>query len=150
MNRRFPLATVARVRRLQTGLARLDVARAKSVELAAETGRGIALAALAERSALDSARVRLTSQEFRSAGEARTRRAEQVGLADGALTVAQVQTGEALDGWRSARSGERAIDLLEDVHRALILAADLTADQRVADDRAGSAAFARTHDGSPA
>ena len=46
MSRPFPLATVARVRRIRTGLARMEVARCNTVERMADASRVVALAAM--------------------------------------------------------------------------------------------------------
>lgn len=140
MNRRFPLATVGRVRGLQTGIARGQVAAAHAAQAHA--------AADVERraSTLDEHSARALPASPAGVSRALT---TGVGMA-GEVTVAQTlltQRGDdvaaALDIWTAARARERAVELLAERHLARLAAEETMAEQRAADDRAGAVVAAR-------
>lgn len=141
MNRRFPLATVARVRRLQTSVARAAVGEAH-VTLAR------AAAATSQASDYLDAVRRPGDGELPSAGLL-ARHRSGLAAAD-ALDSARAAEGEAQDivdarvaAWVQARGRERGVELLEQRHAEAVAAADEKAAQAAADDRAGRARVGR-------
>ena len=142
MSRPFPLATVARVRRIRTGLARIEVARSRTVERMAEASRVVALAALESQPSMDSIDDLLTSDGFVSAAHSRLRLAHDLEVAQQQLVEATALSRMALDGWQDARESERVTDLLEVAHDEAAAAEEQALEQRQADDRSGARWFA--------
>ncbi len=142
MSRSFPLATVARVRRIRTGLAKVEVARTRTVELLADASRVLAVAALDAQPSLNSIDELLTSDSFVSAAHSRLRLAHDIEVAQQHLVDAAALSRAALEGWQDARSHERVTDLLEASHRDAVAAEEQAVEQRQADDRSGARWFA--------
>lgn len=142
MSRPFPLATVARVRRIRTGLARMEVARCNTVERMADASRVVALAAMQSQPSLASIDELLTSDGFVSAAHSRLRHAHDLEVAEAQLVEAIAQRRAALDAWQAARASERVTDLLEVAHLESVAAAEQAVEQRQADDRSGARWFA--------
>jgi flagellar protein FliJ len=136
VSRRFPLATVARVRRLQTGMARASVAAAHA-SLSVATGdvvrREQRLAA--HPSSLGT----LAAAAFLARADRGLRLAADVDAARAVVAEREAEVATALAAWTETRARERAVELLEDRHHARVVAEALAAEQRAADDLAGAA-----------
>lgn len=144
MSRRFPLAAVLRVRRLQQDLAGAEVARAQ----AAAT---LAAAALDRCEARLDAPARPAALALRSdaagvvpAGVWAGLQASRLSLASEAaaarVTVgaAHAATAVRLQAWGAARADRRGVERLADRHAEALRAEEDRAAQRVLDERTGS------------
>jgi hypothetical protein len=144
---KFPLATVARVRRIRTNLARTAVARDKTVEQLARDGHALAIASLAERPAFDALTESMDSNGFRAAAYLGLGLAGDVRRTGTEVEQAQDQVQASLESWKGARTDEEVVDLLEASYLAAKAAEVAAAEQRAADDRSAARWFARRSGG---
>ncbi|MGN6242605.1 MAG: flagellar FliJ family protein [Motilibacteraceae bacterium] len=134
MNRKFPLAAVLRVRKVQEDKAAAAVAAARAelalavqreqeLEVRLDGGVAPGSATYVDWIATTSARLSLA----RDAAAARTaRRDREAGVA------------EALDGWAAARAAARGVERLAERHEEAVRLEDERAEQRELDERATS------------
>lgn len=131
MNRRFPLATVLRVRRVQEDLAQAGVVRAR-------------VAADLTRQRADALATDLAAHQLPAAPGGRWVAAARHGLvlaADAALAQGHVQAADhevvaALGSWSTARGARRGVERLAERHADAVRAEDERLAQRDLDDRA--------------
>jgi hypothetical protein len=145
MSRPFPLAVVARVRRIRTGLARAEVSDARVLELAAEEEWNAATAAFRSRNRWSTTEP-VTYADFHAAVVSGLRHADDVERTAGGLEQARHASRTALSHWQEARTSERVTDRLEEAHLEAEAAAAQALEQRAADDRAGARWFVERAD----
>jgi flagellar protein FliJ len=140
MTRRFRLASVLRVRRVQE-----DVKRAELVRANAETGR--AWTDVQRRDALLEARrgtvASGTSAAFIGSLTAGLARASDLSAARAAHELAVANAAERAVAWGEAAARVKALESLEERHLAAVRDADEAAAQRASDDRSSAAVAAR-------
>jgi flagellar protein FliJ len=140
VKRRFRLASVLRVRRLQEEAARADL-------VLANREVGTAWTDVERRTAYLEARqgelTSGTSAAFIGAVTAGLARAQDLSAARAAHVLAQQAAAERAAAWSETAQRVKALESLEERHRAEVRAADEAAEQRAADDRSGAAFAAR-------
>lgn len=135
MNRRFPLAGVLRVRRVQEDLARAEVAQAQAKARVAERDADAAAGRLAGSELPE----RSVALAFVAASTARTSLAMEASAARITVTLAHDEVGVQLAEWRERAMRVDGLETLEQRHHAEVQRADLAAEQHVADDLSGTA-----------
>jgi flagellar export protein FliJ len=140
VKRGFRLASVLRVRRIQEEVARAEV-------LQANREVGVAWTDVERRNAyLESRRGALesgTSAAFIGAVTAGIARASDLSAARAAHQLAAAAAADRADGWSQAAARVKALETLEERHRAEVRAADEAAAQRASDDRSSAVVVAR-------
>jgi flagellar export protein FliJ len=140
VKRRFRLASVLRVRRVQEEVARADLVRANREVGTAWTDVERRRAYLeARQGALTSG----TSAAFIGAVAAGLARAQDLSAARAAHELAQQAAADRAAAWSETAQRVKALESLEERHRAEVRAADEAAAQRASDDRSGAAVAAR-------
>lgn len=139
MKRRFRLASVLRVRRIQEEVARAEVVRANAEVHAAwtETERRQALLE-ARRGTVNGA-----SSAFLGALTAGLARASDLSAARAAHQLAREHAATQAAAWTETAARVSALESLEERHRIAVQQADDAAAQRASDDRAGAVAVAK-------
>jgi flagellar biosynthesis chaperone FliJ len=132
VNRRFRLASLERLR----GTELDDAARALAAARVALTAAVATRADVAARIAGAVAPARSTPDEVTGAGRHREALRSRLADADAARQLAEQQLAGAVEAWRAARAGLRAVESLHDRHRAALVAAAARTDQLVLDDLA--------------
>lgn len=137
MNRRFRLASLERLRGSEVDDATRALAAARGALTAAVTARDAVAARLA--GAVPPARS--TPHEVAATGVHREALRSRLADADAARQLAEQQVAGAVEAWRAARAGLRAVESLHDRHRAALVAAAARTDQLVLDDLAAQASI---------
>jgi flagellar FliJ protein len=144
VKRGFRLASVLRVRRVQEEVARAEV-------LKANRGVGEAWTDVERRAAyLEARQGPITSGDsaaFIGALTAGIARAQDLSAARAAHQLAQQAAAERAAAWSETAQRVKALESLEERHRAEVRAADEAAAQRASDDRSGAAVAARLREG---
>jgi flagellar export protein FliJ len=140
VKRGFRLASVLRVRRIQEEVARAEVLKANREVGVAWTDAERRNAYLeARRGALESG----TSAAFIGAVTAGIARASDLSAARAAHELATKTAADRAAGWSEAAARVKALEALEERHRAEVRAADEAAAQRASDDRSSAVVAAR-------
>ncbi len=134
MSRRFPLAGVLRVRRVQEDLARAEVARAQAAARKAER-EARARADLLEGYEIPEHAVALA---FVAAASARTSLAMEASAARVVVGLAHDEVGVQLAQWQERAMRVDALESLEQRHRDDVRRADQAVEQHLADDLAAT------------
>lgn len=142
--RRFPLAAVLRVRRVQEDTARAQV-------IAAQQDRGAAEDDLLRREGvLDARRATVerhpNAAAFTAVLAARVALAAEAGVARQRRAEADAQVGQAVSAWAEARARVRAVEQLEQRHTEALAEADARAEAAEADDLSGAKAARRARE----
>jgi flagellar export protein FliJ len=144
VKRGFRLASVLRVRRVQEEVARADVALSNR-----EVGR--AWTDVERRAAYLEARrgefATGTSAAFIGSLTAGIARAQDLSAARAAHQLAQQAAADRAAAWSETAQRVKALESLEERHRAEVRAADEAAAQRASDDRSGAVVAARLREG---
>lgn len=131
MKRRFPLATVLRVRSVQEDLAQAGVVRARGVAAVADAAAGLLEEQL---------RTHRLSGGPASAWVATAQRgvvlAADAALARAGARAAEADVTAALGAWADARAARRGVERLSERHTAAVRAEDDRLEQRNLDERA--------------
>jgi flagellar FliJ protein len=144
VKRGFRLASVLRVRRVQEEVARADVALSNR-----EVGR--AWTDVERRAAYLEARrgefATGTSAAFIGSLTAGIARAQDLSAARAAHQLAQQTAADRAAAWSETAQRVKALESLEERHKAEVRAADEAAAQRASDDRSGAVVAARLREG---
>ena len=132
MNRRFRLASLERLRGTELDGATQALAGARAALTAAVAARD----AVAARLARAVPPARSTPDEVSAAALHREALRSRLADADAARQLAEQQVTGAVEAWRVARAGLRAVESLHERHRAALVAAAARTDQLVLDDLA--------------
>jgi flagellar export protein FliJ len=140
VNRRFRLASVLRVRRIQADVARGEVIRANGAVNRAWTD-------VERREALLDARrgtlLSGTSAAFLGSLTAGIARASDLSAARAAHQLAVANAADRAAGWSEAAARVKALESLEERHRTAVRLADEASAQRTSDDRSSAVVMAR-------
>jgi flagellar FliJ protein len=130
VKRKFPLAAVLRVRKVQTDLARAEVARAQA------EANAIVAEVFASEVRLTRAMGELPKDSAAWLGvvHARAARASEVSLARARADEARLVVDGTLRLWSSARAAERGVERLSERHTEAVRKADEHAEQVALDE----------------
>jgi flagellar protein FliJ len=142
MTRRFPLAAVLRVRRIQEDLAGAEVARAR-VEVDAAHVRARSKELRVEAA---SRSVPQLSAGFAGIMAARLSLAEEAAAARGDVQDAEQVVIDRLGAWGEARAARRGVERLAERHAEAMRADEDRSAQKASDDRAGSDHFRKVQE----
>ena len=145
MNRRFPLATVLRVRRIEEDLARGSVAQTRAAAARADA----LVASRAEVLVSSSLPAGTDALHYVAALEGLARRARDVTNAENVRVTSYDAVEGALAAWGRARTRTRGLERLEERHGDAVRAADEHAEARERDDRTGAAHHRRATTAQP-
>lgn len=130
MNRRFRLATVLRVRRVQEDQAQAAVMRARAI-----LDEAIGAADASELAVREHVRPEHTAASWVAASAVGVTLAADASRARARARSAETGVTDALAVWADARGARRGVERLEERHAAEVAAEDLRLAQRELDDR---------------
>jgi flagellar FliJ protein len=143
VKRKFGLASVLRVRRIQEEVARVEVVRAHAGVHTAWTDAERRQALLqARRGTVDG-----SSSAFLGALTAGLARASDLSAARAAHQLAQDHAAAQVEAWSVTAARVKALESLEERHRAAVRQADEAAAQSASDDRSSAVAVAKLRAG---